>query len=415
MARPSTLFIRKLLRVMPESLRNKALRSRINIPMEIPEGVTFEMAQNQNDLEQAFRILHDAYVQVGLMNPHPSGLRVSIYHALPTSIVLIAKKAGEVLGTVTIVRDSRLGLPSEKILNLQTFRRPGIQIAEISALAIQPQWRGKLFLPLLKYLYEIATRCLNIDVFAISVHRDWYFFYEALLFFKRIEDRVIDDYAFANFVPVVGEYLDLHEAYYQFARHYAHQPLSQNLFEYFCNRNLSQFSWPAERFKSIINPSMNIDTLDYFFNRKTDVFHHLSLPEFVALTNIYRDLGLETILPRRQEFENVIQLYNRKFLRVPSYFKGMAITKNHQIAPITVTEVSQGGLKALILDPHLQGDSIVKAKIQVGDFETAELQLAECWNASEMSGFRVSHANRSWQNLLEHYEERMLALASKAS
>jgi hypothetical protein len=54
------------------------------------------------------------------------------------------------------MRDSVKGLPADAIVDLKGFRTTKITIAEISALTILPKWRGKIFFPLMKFLYELS-------------------------------------------------------------------------------------------------------------------------------------------------------------------------------------------------------------------------------------------------------------------
>jgi hypothetical protein len=50
-----------------------------------------KIADTQEELEACFTLLHDAYVGSGFMTPELSGMRVTIYHALPTTTTLCAK------------------------------------------------------------------------------------------------------------------------------------------------------------------------------------------------------------------------------------------------------------------------------------------------------------------------------------
>jgi hypothetical protein len=67
-------------------------------------------------------LLHDAYVGSGFMKPHPSGMRVTIYHALPTTTTLCAKYDGQVVGTLSLIRESVLGFPLQRIFDLTAIR-----------------------------------------------------------------------------------------------------------------------------------------------------------------------------------------------------------------------------------------------------------------------------------------------------
>ena len=55
-------------------------------------------------MEDCFCLLHDAYVRAGFMKPDPSGMRATIYHALPTTTTLLAKYDGKIVGTISLIR-----------------------------------------------------------------------------------------------------------------------------------------------------------------------------------------------------------------------------------------------------------------------------------------------------------------------
>jgi hypothetical protein len=68
-------------------------------------------------------LLHDAYVAAGFMKPAVSGLRVTIYHALPTTTTLCAKFDGQVVGTLSLIRESVFGFPLQAIFDLTANAR----------------------------------------------------------------------------------------------------------------------------------------------------------------------------------------------------------------------------------------------------------------------------------------------------
>src|SRR5690349_8210347 len=86
------------------------LRQMVKLPL-IPPGLTISLARSGEDLEAAYRLLHDVYVEIGFMEPHPSGLRLNVFNALPQTSVAVAKIDGKVIGTLTLTRENPLGLP----------------------------------------------------------------------------------------------------------------------------------------------------------------------------------------------------------------------------------------------------------------------------------------------------------------
>lgn len=111
--------------LMPEKFRHDFIRSRLRLGDGASPHYIFKLAETRDELEQAFRVLHDAYVGQGYMDPHPSGLRVTKYHALPTTAVLITKdlRTNEVVATVSIVRNTALGLPLDSVFPINDIKK----------------------------------------------------------------------------------------------------------------------------------------------------------------------------------------------------------------------------------------------------------------------------------------------------
>src|SRR5262249_30832116 len=138
-----------------------------------PSNLTFKVAETRQELESAFRILHDAYVSMGFMRPSPSKMRITIFNALPGTCTLVALWDGEVIGTVSIIQDSPMGFPIERIYRLARVRAKDVQLAEVSALAIKKRYRGDwnmILFPLFKFMYEYCSRHLGIERILIATH-----------------------------------------------------------------------------------------------------------------------------------------------------------------------------------------------------------------------------------------------------
>ncbi len=132
---------RSLLAALPESVRF-ALYRRMADLKPVNEGrLELKIAASQEELTACFGLLHDAYVGSGFMRPHPSGLRVTPYHALPTTTTLCAKVDGVVVGTISIIREGVFGFPMQSAFDISSVRAKEGRIAEISALAIHPRRR----------------------------------------------------------------------------------------------------------------------------------------------------------------------------------------------------------------------------------------------------------------------------------
>ena len=147
---------RKLFSMLPQKRRHEVYRSFVD--RKIPnERLVLKIAESREELEACFKLLHDAYVSSGFMTPDPSGMRVTIYHALPTTTTLCAKIGDQVVGTLSLIRESAIGFPLQRIFDLTDIREKEGQIAEVSALAVHPHYRrtgGTILFPLMKFMYE---------------------------------------------------------------------------------------------------------------------------------------------------------------------------------------------------------------------------------------------------------------------
>lgn len=98
------------------------------------------------DLARAYRLVHDTFVDSGYIHPHPSNMRLRPFEALSQMATFIARAAdGRVVGVLSIVEDTpELGLPSDGAFRaeIDTWRREGVPLAEITNQAMEPTLRG---------------------------------------------------------------------------------------------------------------------------------------------------------------------------------------------------------------------------------------------------------------------------------
>ena len=83
----------------------------VNELPNLPGGqITMSIARSQSELEDAFGLVYRSYVRAGLDSPNPTGLRVTKYHFLPTTEVILARNAGVPIATASLIVDGELGL-----------------------------------------------------------------------------------------------------------------------------------------------------------------------------------------------------------------------------------------------------------------------------------------------------------------
>jgi hypothetical protein len=225
--------------------------------------VSYKTAETTDELEQSYRLLHDNYVEQGYMFPHPSGLRVTIFNALPTTRTFVAVKAESVVSCLTLIPDSPLGLPMDEIYRdeLEGLRRSGRRIAEVSGLATDRsvcEAGCTILLNLVKCLYAQALAS-GIDDICIAVNPCHKRFYETGLGFCVLGD--LKTYSSVNYAPAYALRLE--------ARAFVSNARTGN------SRLYRSLSRDLEEFSKVVrlenDPTMSETMLNHFFCRKTDI------------------------------------------------------------------------------------------------------------------------------------------------
>jgi hypothetical protein len=166
---------------------------------------------SREDLFAAFHLVYEEYLRAGLMKPNSSRMRVTPYHLLPGTEVLVALDRGAVTCTMSLVRDGKLGLPMESVFHEEVagLRLLGPSLAEVSCLADMhdpaPRPQPELF-QLMPLVAQLAY-CRGVDQLLIAVHPRHARFYRRSLGFDMIaEERT---YAQVRGKPAVALAADL--------------------------------------------------------------------------------------------------------------------------------------------------------------------------------------------------------------
>lgn len=359
--------LRKAFSVFPRSLRFAVYRSFVDCEPKPDQRLVLKIAQTKEELEACFRLLHDAYVGSGFMRPDPSGMRINIYHALPTTTTLCAKFDGEVVGTLSLIRESVFGFPLQSIFDLHEIRESKGRIAEASALAVHPKFRntgGTILFPLMKFMYEYCTTFFDTRHLVIAVNPNRIEMYESLLFFERLTESRVEHYDFANGAPAVGASLDLHLAPGIFKRVYGKKPRRKNLYLYFLRTKLPNIRMPRRRYFTTNDPVITPDLLDYFFNICTPTFQNLSERDKGLLHSIYNLPEYKQVLPAVVSDSNLRtseRKHQRYSLKCPGSFFVTGAEKTDVYA-LQVVELSEDGFLAhskVPLPANVWGEAII--------------------------------------------------------
>jgi Acetyltransferase (GNAT) domain len=400
--------LRKIFSYFPQSLRFSVYRSFVDCDPKPDKRLTLKIAETKEELEACFRLLHDAYVASGFMKPDASGMRITIYHALPTTTTLCAKYDGEVVGTISLIRESVFGFPLQSVFDLQEIREKKGRIAEVSALAVHSNFRntgGMILFPLMKFMYEYCTTLFDTRHLVIAVHPNRIEMYESLLFFERLSATQVQSYAFANGAPAIGASVDLYVAPGIFKRVYGKKSRRKNLYLYFLKTRLRNILMPSRRYFTTNDPVMTAELLDYFFNQCTSIFQKMTQRERGLLHSIYNIAEYRQVLPAFTAEVNLHarqRMHQRYSLKCPGEFSVLTSEKKETYA-LRVVELSDDGFLAYSKMP-LPIAVWGEARIRLGSEEISITKVRVAHGKYKGSlglyGFKMEAPDLPWRKLV---------------
>ena len=244
------LFRTAVFKALPSSVSHQLIRKTLNLSVPAKNSkLKFEIVSNLEDLKNALRLLQNSFEAEGYAKKTTSGLRLTPYHLLPETIVLVAKEHGQIIATLSVVVHTDFGLPLESSVNLKNFMKTKERTVEISALAVDTKaagQRGEVLYNLMKYLYHCNVELLDTKTQVIGVNPKMVSLYKAILLFKNIPYTKVGSYKFANGAPVVPMYFNLQTAKTEYGKVYGKKSARLNLLDFFLLKPSAHFQIPAK-------------------------------------------------------------------------------------------------------------------------------------------------------------------------
>lgn len=181
----------------------------------------YHIVRTRKELEQSFSLVYQEYIRRRYIPKHyKSKLRLSLYNAVPSTTTFVVKQANKVVATVTIIPDSPLGLPMDKIYKkeLDGLRKKGQRVSEVSQLSIDnslyPKGWFSMFnfnklifiFRLFKLIFDYARHVANLDELCIAINPKQQPLYK-FLFFEKMGG--LKYYGSVNKAPAVAFHLNM--------------------------------------------------------------------------------------------------------------------------------------------------------------------------------------------------------------
>jgi len=269
--------------------KRRSVRIRRSKLLKNTENIEYKIAISTEELEQAFELVTQQYISAGLHNENDE-LRLTKFHLLPNCKVFIAiqKQADyseKVIGTLTMVEDSSMGLPMDEVYHdhLQRLRICNLKLAEVICLAVAPE-QSAIHNNIVMYLYKIClqfSRLTQVHDLLCTVKPKHTTFYENLLLFKQIGELV--PYSYAKNQLVQGYQLNLHQANKDFEKVYSGMEFDADLHRFFFTET-EEFNRPYGK-----GDAMTPEQMRYFIEQRTQLLSSLSHRDKSILRDEYAE------------------------------------------------------------------------------------------------------------------------------
>jgi hypothetical protein len=175
----------------------------INCSTRQPEPEV-RVAKTLTEVLAAWRLVHDAYVAKGIIDPNPFGLHTNVQTARPGTLVVCGDSAGELSSTLTVTRDGNFGLPLDEVYGAQldALRSRGAKLCEFGLFTHR---LGALPLGMLSATVSHALQEASSTI-VIGVHPRHAGFYRRVFGFARLSEA--REYETLNGVSVCLLHLD---------------------------------------------------------------------------------------------------------------------------------------------------------------------------------------------------------------
>lgn len=408
---------RKLFQIlyqMPYFIKKPLFRAMVKTPLEANPELTFKIAETKDELEQAFKILHDGYVKDGYMKEDPSGLRVTKFHALPSTTTLVAKKGDEVIGTVSIIRKGPLGFPCGDYFDLSHLAPTDVP-AEISSLGIKDSYRslkGEILFPMLKFLFHYSKEYFGVSHYIITVSPKWIDFYVAILMFEKLETK-IDSYDFANNVPAVGGILNLKTSENVYHRVYGAKKDAANLYRFFVDNSAHNMNFPMRKKCLVSDPVMTPEMIRYFYYERTNAAEQFTDDDLHVLREIYNHKRYLNVFhePRILQYK----YFKRSHKRFDVLIKGNIVLENGNNIEVSIQNVSERGMKVIpTSDVDIAGEVHLLLNLEnVGPCSVKGVIVQN--SLQQQLGVRVTENQDDWNQFISALENRLMKIEESHS
>ena len=362
--------------------------------------VVFKLAKTKAELEMAFELVQEAYLESNLSNDHSKVMRVLKYNLLPTTKVFIAVYRGEVVATVSHIIDSEFGLPIESVMNVSEFRESGKRFCEISGLAVKRGWRSNtrgIFFPLVFSAAKYSIEVLGVENFLTVTNFSGSVYYRNILMMSPLI-LMNKKYSNANNNEAYGQYLNKVaferriKKYYFSSQIYCNVHLLWNIFPYKKN---CDFSFEKKRTVNLLSAKEQNEHLLFMKENIVQFDDVLTYKEKTHLLNTYHI---------KVEVKDNNGICNRKDNRYLVNFK-MKFLVDRKVVFAQVLDISISGF-TIVTEVNSQLNDMIIGKFCLDDINEITVKAKLMWTSGNKAGYMITLIDRKkWSAVIKNIED----------
>ncbi len=379
--------------ILPKPLRARLARKIFFINLDVNSSdIIFKLAETKEEIFEALNLIQVNYKRLKMTKDNYD-FRITKFNFLATTSTFIAKSGDEIIGTVSLVLDTNLGLPIDHFIDITEFRKRN-KIAEFTGLTVKEEWRSKstgISLPLALMALDYGIKILKADYLFLTVRKSVSPFYEDICGFKKFgKDRKHDK---MQNLKSSALYVDTSNIMEDLKCFYKKKPLHKNM-----HLLLSIYPWKR------LEPKGNTELLLHpiylkkdFFNElknKTELLENLSKNEIQTISNS------TNYYPGRNP---AFLVEGREYYRYPVHFEATVDTGHHEFKVIIV-EVSLNGL---ILLPKENLNLTENMQLKIKSINSCINFVKKYQRISSIGCEIISH-DQQWKNFIMKLEKQCI-------
>ncbi len=369
-------------------IKNQIIRNKVKFKHTTPAGLSFKIAETQAEYLEAAKILYQCYIEKGFTKENRTEIRMTPYHLLPTTTVILALWDNVIIGTVSLIRDNPLGLPLEKIFDLTELRQGQNIICEVSSLAIKKEYRGKsgeMFFPLVRFLWNYSRKYLVADYLVIAINPMMAQLYEALFNYKSLAKAKADKdkYEFANNNPVRGQFVSVKTAYDEVVRSFWSKSYFRRLLEYMKSGEEELSRQVQKKYFTHNSAPIGQDWYLEFQKFVPELQENHTLNDLIS-----KSLGYKS-------FEMMLMAKRDRHLRVSTSFE---VTNFNSLE---IVDASPHGVRIKSSSPVAFGHDAIILKCKISETELAQIIVRPVWVQNDkFIGCKILKSSSNWLDMI---------------